>query len=81
MTFYANLDAKGRLVLPVKLRDRLGVKEGDAVAISITPGSKATITSVREKLRSLKGMLKKSAAGRSPVQELIAERKREAAQE
>jgi AbrB family looped-hinge helix DNA binding protein len=75
----ARLDARGRLVLPVQLRRRLGLHAGDEVKISEEADGVLRVESRRAAARALIG-----SAGRmkgSAVDELRAERRRQAAAE
>ena len=76
MSFSANLDSKGRVLLPSELRKKAGFKQGDLLNISLGPDHVAHISSMRQKISSLRGILK--TKGRSVVDELIAERRKEA---
>jgi bifunctional DNA-binding transcriptional regulator/antitoxin component of YhaV-PrlF toxin-antitoxin module len=80
-SFYTNLDAKGRLVLPVELRKKAGFKTGDIFTISLDNDSIVRAASVRKNIRSLRGILKSPGKKRSIVDELLAERKKEALNE
>lgn len=67
------------LTIPASLRDALGVKPGDAVLIE-THGSELRIKPEHTALRRLQRRLGKYALeGRYPSDELIAERRAEAA--
>ena len=70
----------GRLVLPAKFRKALGVKTGDDLILSLRDGEVRIFTR-RQAIRRAQGMLKHLAPGRSLVDELIAERRAEAANE
>lgn len=75
----ARLDTRGRLVLPVELRRRLGLRAGDEVKISEEADGVLRIESRRAAARALIG-----SGGRikgSAVDELRAERRRQAAAE
>lgn len=73
------MDERGRLVLPVELRRRLGLRAGDVVNISEEADGVLRVESRRAAARALIG-----SAGRmkdSAVEELRAERCRQAAAE
>lgn len=75
----ARLDERGRLVLPVELRRRLGLRAGDEVRITEEADGALRVESRRAAARALIG-----SAGRmkgSAVEELRAERRRQAAAE
>ncbi len=40
-SFQANLDAKGRILIPVYFRERLGVKKGDTLKIEAEKADEA----------------------------------------
>ena len=73
------MDDRGRLVLPAELRRRLGLRAGDEVKISEEADGALRVESRQAAARALIG-----SAGRlkgSAVEELRAERRREAAAE
>jgi len=73
------LDERGRLVLPAAFRRRLGLRAGDEVKISEVADGVLRVESRRAAARALIG-----SAGRmkgSAVEELRAERRRQAAAE
>ena len=75
----ARLDERGRLVLPAAFRRRLGLRAGDEVKISEVADGVLRVESRRAAARALIG-----SAGRmkgSAVEELRAERRRQAAAE
>lgn len=79
--FYTNLDSKGRLLLPAKLREKAGFKEGDVLVVALDDNSIAHVSSLRQKIRSLRGILKAPGRKKSLVDELIRERRQEALNE
>ena len=72
---------RGRLVLPAEVRERLKIKEGDRLTIRIEPDGTLMIQTAEVYANSLVGMFKHLAPGRNLVDELIADRRREAAME
>ncbi len=76
MSFHVNLDSKGRVLLPAELRKKAGFKEGDLLNISLDADRIAHISGMHKKISSLRGILK--TTGRNVVDELIAERRKEA---
>ena len=72
---------RGRLVLPAEVRGRLNIKEGDRLMMRIETDGTLKIQTASVYAHSLRGMFKHLAPGRSMVDELIAERRREAAME
>jgi AbrB family looped-hinge helix DNA binding protein len=75
----ARLDDRGRLVLPVALRRRLGLRAGDEVRISEEGDGVLRVESRRAAARALVGSA--GRADRSVVDELRAERHAQAAAE
>ncbi len=75
------LDSGGRLVVPARFRRTLDLRPGDAVTVTLE-GNMLRVKSVRVALRQAQALMrKKNSAQRSVVDELIAERRAEAAQE
>ena len=72
---------RGRLVLPAAVRERLQIKEGDRLTLRVDPDGTIRLQTGAAFARSLRGMFKHLAPGRSLSDELIAERRREAAKE
>lgn len=79
--FYTNLDSKGRLLLPAKLREQAGFKEGDVLVVALDNNLIAQVSSLRQKIRSLRGILKSPGRKKSLVDEFIRERRQEALNE
>lgn len=72
------LGAQGRLVLPSTMRRALGIKPGDQLAARID-GQRIVLEPRAELLRRMQAELRETRGRRSLVDELIAERRREAA--
>jgi len=70
--------AKGRIVLPAKVRKRLDLNEGEKIVLTMRPDGALTLESSREQARKLWGAFAKKD-GRHLVDELISERRVEAA--
>lgn len=71
----------GRVVVPVEIRKALGLKEGDTVLWELGDGE-ARLTTRRERLRRIQDLVRQYVpADVSLVDELIAERRAEAARE
>ena len=69
----------GRVVIPVEIRHALGIKEGDAVLWELHDGE-ARITTRAQRIRQAQALVRKHVpAGQSLADELIAERRAEAA--
>jgi AbrB family looped-hinge helix DNA binding protein len=71
------LGARGRIVLPAKVRKRLGIEEGDALVLVVEDGGRVSISSLRDRARKCRGLFSGSAPGRSPAAELLDERAKE----
>ena len=72
---------RGRLVLPAEVRERLKIKGGDRLTLRVDPNGTITLQTAAAFAQSLHGMFKHLSRGRSLVDELIADRRREAAME
>jgi AbrB family looped-hinge helix DNA binding protein len=69
----------GRVVMPAEIRQALGLKEGDAVLWSLVDGE-ARVTSRAQRIRQAQALVRQHVpAGVSLADELIAERRQEAA--
>ena len=75
------LGARGRLVLPARLRQCLGLKPGDRLIVTVDAEGGFRAVPAREHARRLRGLYRELAPGRSLAQELIAERREEARRE
>jgi AbrB family looped-hinge helix DNA binding protein len=73
--------ARGRLVLPAEVRERLHIKEGDRLALIVEPDGSIKLQTRKVAIASLQGAFKDLAPGRILSDELIAERRLEAAKE
>lgn len=81
LTYTLQLGDRGRLVLPVEARRRLGLDTGSRLLLTIEEPGVLRLTSARAAAASCKGMLADLASGRSLADELIAERREAAARE
>ena len=71
----------GRVVIPAEYRKRLGIEPGDEIIVSFKDGE-IKITTVREAVRRAQEIVRRFVPeGVSLVDELIQERRREAARE
>lgn len=71
----------GRIVIPAKLRDALGIRIGNTVTLTLKDGS-LQITTRDEAVRKIEEIMKNYIKpGRSAVDELIKERREEAKNE
>ena len=77
--FMVTMADRGRLVLPAEVRERLNIKEGDRLTLRLELDGTIKLQTPMVFARSLRGIFKHLAPGRSLVDELIAERRREAA--
>ena len=75
------VDRHGRVVIPVEYRRALGLREGDAVVIQLDDGALRILTRAQAIRRAQEIVAKYVSPGRSLVDELIAERRAEAARE
>jgi AbrB family looped-hinge helix DNA binding protein len=73
--------ARGRVVLPVEVRDSLQIKEGDRLTLVVEPDGSIRLLTTKAFIARLRGVFRHVAPGRSLVDELIADRRREAAAE
>lgn len=73
------LDGEGRLSLPDSLRQELGLVEGDRFILTVLETGVIQLTSLRQQVHSLRGILKNPTPEKSVVDELIQERRRSAA--
>ena len=75
------INDNGRIVIPVEMRQKLGILAGDTVLLTIE-GDALKIESYRARVRRVQESLRKYIApGRSLADELIAERREEARRE
>lgn len=75
------LETEGRLTIPDSVRQRLGLEKGDRFILSIAEDNTIKLVSLRENVRKMRGMLKDKSPDRNLVDELIQERREEAASE
>jgi AbrB family looped-hinge helix DNA binding protein len=73
-TYTVTMGDRGRLVIPSELRERSGLKEGSSLVLLETPGGLVLLTrsQLQERVRA-------DLAGLDLVEELLAERRAEAA--
>ena len=80
-TMRARIAAGGRIVIPVEYRRALGIQEGDEVILRL-PDGEVRILSPQEAIKRAQDLVARYvAADRSLVDELIAERRRDAERE
>jgi len=75
-THTVTMGDRGRLVVPAEVRERAGLDEGTSLILLETPGGIVLLT--REQLRS---RVREELAGLDLVSELLADRRRAAADE
>lgn len=79
--FRATLAENGRIVIPASVRQALGMEPGEELILSLGE-DELRITTQRLRLAKIKAQIRKRIpAGRSLVDELIAERREEAKRE
>src|SRR5436309_2462755 len=71
MAYAVTLAERGRLVLPVDVRERLKIKAGDRLTLRVEPDGTLRLQTAAVFARSLRGIFKDLAGGRSLVDELI----------
>ena len=80
--YHVTVTDRGRLVLPVELRDRLKIRGGDRLAMILEEDGTISIKTREVALNNLQGMYKHLARpGELASDRLIAERRREARME
>ena len=79
--YSVTLGERGRLVLPARLRQRLNLQPGDRLIATVDDEGDIRIASARDLARRFYGMYRDVAPERSLADELIAERRLEAARE
>jgi AbrB family looped-hinge helix DNA binding protein len=81
LTVKAKVTEGGRIVIPTKLRQALGIEIGENVTLSVKNNT-LQITTQKEALRRIQALVRKHVPeGVSLVDELIKERREEAADE
>ena len=79
--FQVVVSDRGRLVLPAEVRERLEIKDGDRLWLIVDADGTIRIQTRRVIIRNMAGMFKHLSPERHAVDELIAERRREAEME
>jgi bifunctional DNA-binding transcriptional regulator/antitoxin component of YhaV-PrlF toxin-antitoxin module len=75
------MEALGRLTLPESVLQQLDLKQGSRLILIVGEDGTLRLISLREQVRKLRGILKNISPNRSLVDELIQERREEAASE
>jgi AbrB family looped-hinge helix DNA binding protein len=73
--YTVEVGSDGHVALPSDLREKIGVKEGDNLIVTLKPDNTLELVSVREVIRRTQGIYADVAQGRSLADELVAERK------
>jgi len=73
--FAIQLGDRGRLVLPAELRERLNLRQGDQLLLTVETDGSLRLANVRQGVRATRGFYRARARHRSLVDELIAERR------
>lgn len=84
MHYTLHVGNRGRIVLPAEVRHRLDLKEGDRLILIVEADGVMRLVSAREAARRGRGLLRQMLPGlesRCLSEELIAERRAEAARE
>ena len=81
--YHVTVTDRGRLVLPAEVRERLKIRDGDRVAVSVEEDGTIEIETLDVAIRKFRGMFKHlNRPGRPRASDrLIAERRREARME
>jgi AbrB family looped-hinge helix DNA binding protein len=77
---WTRVDPQGRVVIPAELRRRLDLEPGSSVALVLQDGLLSLMT-VGQGIERAQRIVRKHSNGKSLVDELIAERRAEAARE
>jgi AbrB family looped-hinge helix DNA binding protein len=75
------LGTRGRVVLPAAVRAHLNLREGERLSLEVEPDGVMRLTALRRQVQALRGVYRDVAPAESPVDSLIADRRREAARE
>ena len=80
--YHVTVAERGRLVLPLEIREKLKIREGDRVSLTLEDDGRVTLQTLDVAIRRLRGMFKHLARpGILESDELIKERRREARRE
>jgi AbrB family looped-hinge helix DNA binding protein len=75
------LGARGRVVLPAAVRRRLDLHPGERLVLAVEPDGTMRLTPLRHQVEALQGAYRHLAPGQNLADQLIAERRREAARD
>lgn len=79
--YAVQIGAKGRLLLPAVVRNRMNLKEGDRLVLTVEDDGSLRLVSLRQQAKKLRGYLKTTQPERVISDELIQERREEAESE
>ena len=79
--YSVHLGDRGRLVLPAVLRERLGLRQGDRLVITVEADGSMRLRSLRDQIRKVRGIYRDVEPGVSWAEELSRERREEARRE
>jgi AbrB family looped-hinge helix DNA binding protein len=82
--FTLEVKSDGRTTLPINLRKRLDLKEGDKLVVTLKPDGELELRTGKDVAKRGRGLLQsvvKKAKGRKLVDELLKERREEARRE
>ncbi len=68
-------------MLPARVRKQLDLEEGDQLVLTVETDGRISMVSFKEQARQCRGLLRMAAPARSLADELVAERRAEAAKE
>jgi AbrB family looped-hinge helix DNA binding protein len=78
---WIKISENGRVLIPAEVRKQLGLVAGATLVLDVTPEGGLQLEPLKTRVARAQNALKDFAPGRSMVDELIAERRAEAAQE
>lgn len=80
--YHVTVTDRGRLVLPADVREKLNIRDGDKIALTLEADGSVMMTTRDVAIRQLRGMFKRPGKRSSVASDgLIAERRREARKE
>ena len=71
MTEEATVTKKGQVTIPKKIRDRLGLKEGEKVSFEVRGGEAVLLPEVTNPLESLRGLRDEVRFSEEEIQSMI----------
>jgi bifunctional DNA-binding transcriptional regulator/antitoxin component of YhaV-PrlF toxin-antitoxin module len=79
--FSIRMGARGRLVLPSRLRRRIRLNDGDRIIATVDASGNVWLRSAKDAVDSCRGLFQQVSPGRILSEELIRERREEARRE